>query len=61
MDPWLGRTIGQELGEVLERWSQGKANNNRGVTQNRRLSFEDDGSNLRIRSPCPRVVQIVKV
>ena len=59
-DPWLGRTIVQELGEVLEEWSQGEANN-RGVTQTRKLSFEDDESCLRVRSPCPRVVQIIKV
>ena len=59
-DPWLGRTIVQELGEVLEEWSQGEANN-QGVTQTRKHSFEDDESSLRIRSPCPRVVQIIKV
>lgn len=59
--PWLGRTIGQELGEVLQRWSKCEANGSQGTGQVEGLSFEDDGSNLRIRSPRPRVVQIIKV
>lgn len=60
-DPWLGRTIEQELSEVLERWSKGEAKGSQSEGSTRDLSFEDDGSNLRIRSWRTRVVQIVKV
>lgn len=60
-NPWLEATIEQELGAVLEEWSSNEADKSQGAGQAGNLYFEDDGSNLRIRSPIPRVVQIVKV
>ena len=59
--PWLGLTIEQELGLVVEDWSQKAPNNCQGSGQVVDLSYEDDGTNLRIKSPRPRVVQIAKV
>lgn len=61
LSPWLGATIESELGQVLQY---------RGIDSNRTqsigragvLSYEDDGSNLRIKSDKKGpVLQISKV
>ncbi|KAL6716606.1 hypothetical protein ACLMJK_006173 [Lecanora helva] len=59
-NPWLGRTIEQELGEVLEKWHKGQTGDDVEGVETGDLSYEDDGSNLRIKSPQPRIVQIIK-
>lgn len=58
---WLGKTIEQELGEVLEWRSKSDENRSQLTGQVGNLTFDEDGSNLRIRSARPRVVQICKV
>ena len=59
LDEWIGKTVEQELGEAL-RWRQDTANSiNVGRVGD--LAIEDDGSNLRLKSLKPRVVQIIKV
>lgn len=61
LNEWMGKTIEQELGEVLE-WRNKSDENRSQVTGTvRDLTFDDDGSNLRIRSARPRIVQIIKV
>ena len=60
-DPWLGKTIEQELGDVLDWLSKSDENKFQVTGRVGNVTFEDDGSNLRIRSMRPRVVQIEKV
>ncbi len=60
-DPWLGNTIEKELSDVLEGLGKSEANRSQGTGKIGDLCFADDGSNLRIRSARPRIVQIVKV
>ena len=60
-DKWLGRTIEQELGDVLERWGKSGAAGSPRRGDGENLTFEDDGSNLRIKSARLRVAQIIKV
>ena len=57
---WIGRTVERELGEGL-RWRENNANRSlsKGVIGD--LAIEDDGSNLRLKSSKPRIVQIIKV
>ena len=58
---WLGKTIEKELGGVLEQRAKSEFNPSvvRGRVDN--ITFEDDGSDLRIKSAKPQVVQIIKV
>ncbi len=58
---WLGPTIEQELGEVLRWQGMSEANRSQLTGQVGDLLFDDDGSNLRIRSAKKQVVQIIKV
>ena len=60
-EKWLGRTIERELGDVLERWGKSGVVGSQGRGDGENLTFEDDGSNLRIKSARPRVAQIIKV
>lgn len=60
LDEWIGKTVEQELGEAL-RWRQDTANFSLNVGQVGDLTIEDDGSNLRLKSSKPRIVQIIKV
>ena len=61
MSEWLGRTIEKELGDALEQRIKGELNNCQASGQVGDITFVDDGSNLRIKSAKPRVVQISKV
>lgn len=60
LDEWIGRTVEQELGEAL-RWRQDTANSSIHVGKIGDLAIEDDGSNLRLKSSKPKIVQIIKV
>ena len=58
---WLGDCIEREVGAVLE-WrslSDLHRSNQSGTVGN--LEYQDDGSNLRVKSPKPQVVQMAKV
>lgn len=54
---WLNTTIQHELCNGLK-WLESKSSDPNHVDSS---SFEDDGSNLRVKSCKPRVVQIIKV
>lgn len=58
---WLGPTVEQQLGEVLEWRSKSEANRSQLAGKIGHITFDDDGSNLRIRSAKKPVVQIIKV
>lgn len=58
---WLGPTVEQELGEVLEWRGKSEVNRSQLTGQIGDLTFDDDGSNLRIRSAKKQVVQLIKV
>ena len=60
LDEWIGKTVEQELGEAI-RWRQDTANSSLNVGKVGDLAIEDDGSNLRLKSPKRRIVQIIKV
>ncbi len=60
LDEWIGNTVEQELGEAL-RWRENTANSSLNVGKVGDLAIEDDGSNLRLKSSKPRIVQIIKV
>ena len=57
---WLGPTIERELGEVLE-WRDNESNRHQSIGKVGAITFEDDGSNLRVKSTKREVVQISKV
>ena len=57
---WIGKTIEQELGQALQ-WRDDDANRSLTTGKVGDLVIEDDGSNLRVKSPKPRIVQIIKV
>lgn len=61
MHEWIGPTIEHELGEVLEWRGKSEASRSQVVGTVGDLTFDDDGSNLRIRSAKKQVVQIIKV
>lgn len=58
---WLGPTVEQHLGEVLEWRSKSEVNRSQLAGNIGHITFDDDGSNLRIRSAKKPVVQIIKV
>ena len=53
---WLSSTVEQELNVVLE-----KAKASGEISTARDVSYEDDGSNLRVTSSKSGVIQIIKV
>ena len=57
---WLGPTVERELGEVLE-WKGNGPNRSQSDREIRDPTFEDDGSNLRVKPLKFEVVQIIKV
>lgn len=58
---WLGPTVEQELGEVLAWLAKSDRNRSQLAGKVGHTAFDDDGSNLRIRSAKKPVVQIIKV
>lgn len=54
---WLNTTIQRELCNGLK-WLESKSSDPNHANS---TSFEDDGSNLRVKNCRPRVVQIIKV
>lgn len=60
LDEWIGKTVEQELGDAI-RWRQDTANSSLNVGKVGDLAIEDDGINLRLKSPKRRIVQIIKV
>ncbi len=57
MRDWLGPTIEQQLGRVLRCIEQGPA----GSPSSEKVPYEDDGSNMRVRSKKVGYLQILKV
>lgn len=57
---WIGNTIEQELGQAIQ-WRDDDANRSLTTGKVGDLVIEDDGSNLRVKSPKPRIVQLIKV
>lgn len=57
---WIGKTIEQELGQAIQ-WRDDDANRSLTTGKVGDLVIEDDGSNLRVKSPKPRIVQLIKV
>jgi hypothetical protein len=57
---WIGKTIEQELGQAIQ-WRDDDANRSLTTGKFGDLVIEDDGSNLRVKSPKPRIVQLIKV
>lgn len=57
MRDWLGPTIEQQLGRVLHCIEQGSA----GSPSSEKVPYEDDGSNMRVRSKKVGYLQILKV
>ena len=58
---WLGECVEREVGAVLEWRSLNDVNRSNQNGKVRDLEYQDDGSNLRVKSPKPRVVQMAKV
>ncbi|KAL2038362.1 hypothetical protein N7G274_009011 [Stereocaulon virgatum] len=56
---WIGKTIEQELGQAIQ-WRDDDANRSMTTGKVGDLVFDDDGSNLRVKSPKPRIVQLIK-
>ena len=58
---WLGECIEREVGAVLEWRSENERNRSDQSGKVGDLEYQDDGSNLRVKSAKPQVVQMAKV